>query len=157
MSQEIERKYLVKSNDYQSIGKPVYIHQGFLSTEKDRVVRIRIYGDDAFLTIKGVSKGIARAEFEYPVPLEDAKFMLENLCLRPTIEKYRYKIEYEGFTWEVDEFLGENEGLVVAEIELDHEGRQFPKPAWIGEEVTDDIRYFNANLVKNPYKNWKNK
>lgn len=155
MSLEIERKYLVKSNDYQSIGKPVHIHQGFLSTDKDRVVRIRIKGDEAFLTIKGVSKGIARAEFEYPVPVADAEYMLENLCLKPTIEKYRYKIDVEGFIWEVDEFLGDNEGLVVAEIELEHAEQKFPKPGWVGEEVTADKRYYNANLVKNPYKNWK--
>jgi adenylate cyclase len=155
MALEIERKFLVKSGDYRSQGKPTYIHQGFLSTDKDRVVRIRIYGDEAFLTIKGVSKGIARAEFEYPVPVEDAQFMLENLCIRPTIEKYRYKIDVEGFIWEVDEFLGENDGLVVAEIELEQAEQKFPKPDWVGMEVTGDKRYYNANLVNNPYKNWK--
>jgi len=155
MPEEIERKFLVKANDYQSLGKPLHIHQGFLSTNKDRVVRIRIQDNLAFLTIKGITKGITRAEYEYEIPLADAKNMLENLCLRPTIEKYRYKINVEGFTWEVDEFLGDNEGLVIAEIELESAGKEFPVPEWIGEEVSDDPRYYNANLVKNPFKNWK--
>ncbi|NTV84819.1 MAG: CYTH domain-containing protein [Bacteroidales bacterium] len=155
MPKEIERKFLVKSNLYKSLGKRDYLHQGFLSTEKERVVRIRIKGEKAWITIKGISSGATRAEFEYEIPKEDAQYMLENLCIRPTIEKYRYKINIEGFTWEVDEFLGENEGLVVAEIELEAEDQEFPAPEWIGEEVTGDPRYYNANLVSNPFKNWK--
>ena len=155
MAEEIERKFLVRDNAYRKSGKPHYIHQGFLSTEKDRVVRIRILDNDAFLTIKGLTKGISRAEFEYRIPVADAKSMLDHLCIKPTIEKYRYKIDVEGYTWEVDEFLGENEGLVIAEIELEHEGQEFTKPAWIGEEVSHDPRYYNANLVKNPFKHWQ--
>jgi adenylate cyclase len=155
MPVEIERKFLVKSAIFKKLGKPLHIHQGFLSTEKERVVRVRLQGKLGFITIKGSSKGIARAEFEYRIPVEDARYMLEHLCLRPTIEKYRYRINVEGFTWEVDEFLGENEGLIVAELELDRADRTFPKPEWIGEEVTSDPRYYNANLVKNPYKSWK--
>jgi adenylate cyclase len=155
MPEEIERKFLVKNDSFKSFGKPFHIHQGFLCTEKERVVRVRIQGDVAYLTIKGITKGITRAEYEYEIPIADAKYMLENLCIRPTIEKYRFKINVEGFTWEVDEFQGDNEGLVIAEIELESAGEEFPKPAWIGEEVSNDPRYYNVNLVKNPYKNWK--
>jgi adenylate cyclase len=155
MPQEIERKFLVKNKTYKRLVNPFYIHQGFLSTDKDRVVRVRIYGDNAFITIKGITKGISRAEFEYPIPVTDAESMLNHLCLKPTIEKYRYKINFAGNTWEVDEFLGENEGLVIAEIELEHAGQEFAIPAWVGEEVSHDPRYYNANLVKHPFKNWK--
>lgn len=154
MPTEIERKFLVKSNSYRSLATAEFIHQGFLSTDKERVVRVRIRGDKAWITVKGLSQGASRAEFEYSIPLDDARFMLENLCIKPTIEKHRFQITFEGFTWEVDEFLGENEGLVVAEIELPSENSVFSLPDWIGEEVTGDERYYNARLVKNPYKNW---
>jgi len=155
MSQEIERKFLVKDSHYRQLGQYLHIHQGFLSTEKDRVVRVRVHGKKAFLTIKGISKGIARTEYEYKIPMTDAKYMLENLCIQPTIEKYRYNVNVEGFTWEIDEFIGENEGLIIAEIELKTDDQQFPKPEWIGEEVTGDTRYYNANLVKNPFRSWE--
>jgi len=155
MANEIERKFLVINQEYKSLGTKHYIHQGFLSTDKERVVRIRVFDEQAFITVKGKNTGATRTEFEYEIPLEDAKFMLEQICVRPTIEKYRYNINYEGFTWEVDEFLGENEGLLVAEIELEVADQEFSLPGWVGEEVTADPRYYNANLVKNPYKNWK--
>ena len=155
MATEIERKFLVKDSRYRALGNYLYIRQGFLSTEKERVVRVRIHGKKAFLTIKGIAKGISRAEFEYKIPVTDAKFMLDNLCIQPTIEKYRYNVNIEGFTWEIDEFTGENEGLIIAENELKSDDQQFPKPEWIGEEVTGDARYYNANLVKNPFKRWK--
>jgi len=155
MSQEIERKFLVKDSRYRQLGNYLHIHQGFLSTEKDRVVRVRVHGKKAFLTIKGITKGIARAEYEYKIPMADAKYMLENLCIKPTIEKYRYNVNVEGFTWEIDEFTGENEGLIIAEIELKSAGQDFPKPEWIGEEVTGDVRYYNANLVKKPFRSWE--
>ncbi len=155
MAKEIERKFLVMDKTYRHQGSSLYIHQGFLSTEKERVVRVRIHGKQAFLTVKGISKGISRAEFEYKIPIADAKYMLENLCLRPTIEKQRYKVNIEGFTWEIDEFTGENDGLIIAEIELKSDGQQFPRPDWLGEEVTGDERYYNASLVRNPFKNWK--
>ena len=154
MGLEIERKFLVRSTVFKSLGTKHYIHQGFLSTDKERVVRIRIMDDKAFITIKGKTIEATRSEFEYPVPVEDARFMLEKLCLKPTIEKYRYRVLFEGFTWEIDEFLGENEGLIIAEVELGHPGQEFKLPEWIGEEVTSDPRYYNANLVKNPYKSW---
>lgn len=155
MANETERKFLVRNQEFKSLGKKHYIHQGFLSTDKERVVRIRILDENAFITVKGKNAGATRAEFEYDIPLDDARFMLENLCLKPTIEKYRYNVSYEGFTWEVDDFLGENAGLMVAEIELESADQEFLRPDWIGEEVTDDPRYYNANLVKNPYRNWK--
>jgi len=155
MAKEIERKFLVSSMVFKSLGSKHYIHQGFLNTEKERVVRIRIMDDNAYITIKGISKGAARWEFEYAIPVQDARFMLENLCLKPTIEKFRYKISMGDFTWEVDEFLGDNSGLVIAEIELTIEDQQFAKPDWIGEEVTGNKKYYNANLVEHPYNTWK--
>jgi len=155
MPTEIERKFLVVSEDYKKFGQRIVIRQGFLSTEKERVVRVRVAGEKAYVTIKGISKGAVRAEFEYEIPGEDAQFMLDHLCRKPLIEKTRYKVYYEGFTWEVDEFYGDNEGLVVAEIELESEEQVFPKPEWLGEEVTSDPRYYNANLVKHPYREWK--
>ena len=155
MASETERKFLVRNQEYKSLGTKHYIHQGFLNTDKERVVRIRILDGKGFITVKGKNAGATRAEFEYEIPVEDAKFMLGQLCIKPTIEKYRYKIYFEGFTWEVDEFFGENEGLVIAEIELERADQEFPLPDWIGEEVTADPRYYNANLIKNPYKNWK--
>lgn len=136
------------------MARPTHIHQGFLSTDKERVVRVRIQGKLAFLTVKGSSQGIARAEYEYRIPVDDARYMLHNLCIRPTIEKNRYRINVEGYTWEVDEFLGENEGLVIAEIELRSQGSRFTLPEWIGEEVTNNPMYYNTYLVKNPYKTW---
>jgi CYTH domain-containing protein len=118
-------------------------------------VRIRTIGDEAFLTVKGVTISATRDEYEYPIPEQDALEMLRDLCDKPLLEKDRYILEYKGYTWEVDEFHGMNEGLVVAEIELDSEDEDFKKPTWIGEEVTGDARYFNVNLVKHPYISWK--
>jgi len=154
MAQEIERKFLVKNDSYKSLGKGEYLHQGFLSTDKERVVRIRIKGEKAWLTVKGINIGATRAEYEYEIPKDDAEYMLDHLCLQPTIEKHRYLVEHAGFTWEVDEFHGENQGLVVAEIELPSEDTPFDLPAWVGEEVTGVARYYNANLVQRPYRLW---
>jgi adenylate cyclase len=155
MGKEIERKFLVKSDAYRALGTCEHLRQGFLSTAKERVVRVRIMGDKAFFTVKGISTGATRAEFEYEIPVADAHFMLDKLCEKPIIDKHRFTIPFRGFTWEVDEFHGENEGLVVAEIELPSEDAGFEKPDWIGEEVTYDARYFNSNLVKQPFKSWK--
>lgn len=152
---EIERKFLVKSPEYKKLGRGIYIRQGFLSTAKDRVVRIRIIGHQAYLTIKGINKGATRSEFEYEIPGEDAEFMMNELCEKPIIEKYRYRIKAADLIWEVDEFKGLNEGLVVAEIELLSEDQQFDIPDWIGQEVTNDPRYYNSNLIRNPFSNWK--
>ena len=155
MGKEIERKYLVRSGEYLTLADPIYFHQGYLSTDPERVVRVRIEGDAAKITIKGSNVGITRDEFEYDIPLEDASYMLNNLALKPTICKYRYKIEYKGFIWEVDRFINENEGLVIAEVELDNEGVSPILPEWIGDEVSGDKRYYNSSLVKNPYSKWK--
>lgn len=155
MPQEIERKFLVTNTAYRSLGTAVHISQGFLSTAKERVVRVRIMGEKAFITVKGISTGASRAEFEYDIPPQDAQFMLDHLCEQPTIEKHRFTIPVRGSIWEVDEFHGENEGLVIAEIELPAEDAPFEKPDWVGEEVTHDPRYFNSSLVKRPFKNWK--
>lgn len=153
MGIEIERKFLVINDEWRS-APAVYFCQGYLNRSKERTVRIRVAGDTGFLTIKGQSQGASRAEFEYEIPLADAKQML-SLCDGPLIEKYRRKISYAGMLWEVDEFLGENQGLVVAEIELESEQQAFAKPDWLGEEVTQDARYYNSNLSINPFSNWQ--
>jgi adenylate cyclase len=155
MGKEIERKYLVTDDEYKNLANGVLIRQGFLSKNKNRVVRVRLYDDKGFLTIKGKTVGATRIEFEYEIPADDAIHMLEELCERPLIEKYRYKIKHKGFLWEVDDFIGENQGLEIAEIELNAEEQIFEKPSWIGEEVTGQPQYYNANLVNNPYSEWE--
>lgn len=152
MGIEIERKFLVLGDEWRA-APAVYFSQGYLNRDKARTVRVRIAGNEAFLTIKGQSFGATRAEFEYPIPVWDARELLA-LCEQPLIEKNRRKILHEGFFWEVDEFLGENLGLVVAEIELPTEDTVFALPEWIGEEVTSDERYFNSNLSRNPFLRW---
>ena len=157
MGKEIERKYLVKSDEWKSLAKGKYYRQGYLSTVKERVVRVRTIDDKGFLTIKGITVGVSRSEFEYAIPAEEANLMLDNLCEKPIIEKFRAKIEYAGLIWEIDEFHGENEGLTVAEVELKEENPKFEFPSWIGEEVSGDPRYFNSNLIANPYTKWEQK
>jgi CYTH domain-containing protein len=151
---EIERKFLVVNDKYK-MGTPQRISQGYICSENDRVVRVRIKGDKAYLTIKNATIGFARNEYEYEIPVADAEAMLKNTCQQPIIDKTRYVLEYKGFIWEVDEFHGDNEGLVVAEIELDSREATFDHPDFIGEEVTGDARYYNACLFKNPYKMWR--
>ncbi|MRV74891.1 CYTH domain-containing protein [Duganella sp. FT92W] len=154
MGIEIERKFLVTSDAWMRQGEPVLLRQGYLSSHPSRVVRVRIEGDGAVMTIKGKNVGASRGEWEYPIPMDDAVEFLDKLCEQPIIEKYRRRIPYGGFVWEVDEFLGANAGLVVAEIELPSEDQAFDKPDWIGEEVTHDKRYLNSNLIAHPYSNW---
>ena len=153
MAQEIERKFLTIGEDWRT-DNGIFIRQGFLHNAIESTVRVRASGDHAYLTIKSAMTGITRTEFEYEIPLEDANELLDKLCQKPLIEKIRHKIQRNGFTWEIDEFLGENTGLVVAEIELEDEDQEFPKPDWLGEEVSNNVRYLNANLVKNPYSKW---
>ncbi|MGN7614513.1 CYTH domain-containing protein, partial [Magnetococcales bacterium HHB-1] len=129
--------------------------QGFLSTAKERVVRVRIAGERATMTVKGITKGFSKTEFEYEIPIPDAKTMLDELCHQPLIEKTRYKIKQGDLTWEIDEFVGANEGLILAEVELESEQQQVDLPDWIDREISDDPRYFNSNLVQNPYCQWK--
>jgi len=154
MAKEIERKFLVKPGAWEPQGFGTTIRQGYLSSKKERVVRVRTKGSKAFLTVKGVTKGIARSEFEYEIPVEDADALLTNICEQPLIEKVRYKEDHNGHTWEIDVFFGDNKGLVVAEVELATEDEKLILPAWAGEEVSSDPRYFNSNLIENPYCNW---
>ncbi|MCF8369067.1 MAG: CYTH domain-containing protein [Bacteroidales bacterium] len=154
MAIEIERKFLVKNHSFKKLAKGVLYQQGFLSINKERIVRIRLVGNLAWITIKGLSHGAMRKEFEYSIPVHDAKIILEEMCQKPIISKYRYEIKFEGSIWEVDEFMNENDGLVIAEIELQHEDDDFEKPDWIGNEVTGEEKYYNSNLINNPFKNW---
>ena len=151
---EIERKFLLTNNDWRLLGSPVRYAQGYLVADGERTVRVRVAGTKGFLTIKGQSKGFSRKEFEYPVPVDEAVGMFQ-LCAMPVVEKYRTKILYSGKIWEIDEFEGQNKGLIMAEIELNSEDETFAIPPWIGQEVTGDIRYYNSYLAQNPYKNWQ--
>ena len=154
MGKEIERKYLLKGDSWRSLAKGTKYRQGYLNSTKERVVRVRTIGDKGYLTIKGITTGATRVEYEYDIPISDATAMLDDLCEKPVIEKNRYKITFAGLVWEVDEFFGENMGLIVAEVELEDEGQRFEKPEWIGDEVTGDPKYFNSNLIVNPYIKW---
>ena len=154
MGTEIERKFLVKENSWRSLAAGTKYRQGYLNSAKERTVRVRTIDDKGFLTIKGITTGARRTEYEYEIPVADADKLLDDLCEKPLIEKNRYKIDFEGFVWEVDEFFGENQGLIVAEVELESEDQAFGKPGWIGEEVTGDPKYFNSNLINNPYLKW---
>jgi adenylate cyclase len=153
MTTEIERKFLVEGDAWRQEPGAKY-HQGYLSTAKERTVRVRTAEDKAYLTIKGITRGATRLEYEYEIPCRDAEEMLHALCEQPLIEKQRHNIEYDGLTWNVDEFFGANEGLVLAEVELESEDQTFRRPPWIGREVTDDPRYFNANLARHPFRDW---
>ena len=155
MGKEIERKFLVKNDAWRNLAEGVLYRQGYLSSVKERIVRVRLVGDKGFLTIKGLTVGAARAEYEYEIPAADARAMLDDLAEKPLIEKLRYKISYAGLIWEIDEFLGDNAGLIVAEVELDSETQTISKPDWLGTEVTDDACYFNSNLVRQPFKQWR--
>jgi adenylate cyclase len=150
MAIEIERKFLVQGTPWRS-GSGVRLSQGYLNRDKERTVRVRIAGEKAFLTIKGVTQGASRAEFEYEIPVPDAQQLLK-LSDGPIIQKNRYVIVHEGSTWEVDEFLGDNAGLVLAEIELKSEDQSFSRPPWLGAEVTQDRRYYNSSLASHPYR-----
>jgi CYTH domain-containing protein len=154
MGKEIERKFLLKNDAWRPLAQGVMYRQGYLNSAKERTVRIRTVGDKAFLTIKGITVGAVRAEYEYEIPFGECNAMLDSLAEKPIIEKNRYKIKKDGLTWEVDEFFGENAGLIVAEVELESEDQCFDKPAWVGEEVTGDPRYFNSNLIKHPFTKW---
>ncbi|HVM81466.1 MAG TPA: CYTH domain-containing protein [Stellaceae bacterium] len=155
MALEIERKYLVDTLLWRPHGAGVLYRQGYLSSVKERVVRVRIAGDRGSLTIKGTTTGLTRLEFEYAIPLEDASVLLDRLCERPLIEKTRYRESFAGRSWEIDVFHGDNDGLVVAEIELAKATDAIVLPPWAGAEVSNDPRYFNSNLIAHPYKHWR--
>ena len=152
MSLEIERKFLVKDQSYRKLASGILYRQGYLCTNP--TVRVRTAGNRGYLTIKGPSSDISRTEYEYEIPLIDANALLHDLCLKPLIEKIRYTFEFKGLVWEIDEFLQENQGLIVAEIELESQDQVFEKPDFIGCKVSDDPRYRNSNLIKHPYQSW---
>ena len=155
MALEIELKFLVQNSSWKGQAEGVHYRQGYLSTNKSRTVRVRTIKDKAFLTIKGISIGATRKEFEYEIPFNEGLIMLDELCEKPIIEKIRYKIKVENdLVWEIDEFLGENKGLIVAEIELQHEEQSFIKPDWLGKEVTTNPKFYNSSLVKFPFYKW---
>ncbi len=153
MAQEIERKFLVDTTKLPPLPRPLIIKQGYIPAQ-NATVRIRRTDDQAYLTIKGRATGLTRSEFEYPIPPSDAEAMLAELCEKPYIEKKRYLIKHQGHTWELDIFEGENEGLIIAEIELSSEDETFEKPEWVTQEVSDDPRYRNSYLIGHPYKTW---
>lgn len=155
MAVEIERKFLVQGEEWRTLGTGTLYRQGYLSSEPGRTVRVRIAGETGYLTIKGMTQGISRAEYEYVIPLTDAAELLDTLCDRPLIEKIRHRIAWDDLIWEVDEFMGENQGLIVAEVEISDPDRTLRLPEWIGKEVSDDPRYFNASLAKYPYRQWQ--
>lgn len=155
MNIEIEKKYLVNNYSWKQNIEGVLYKQGYIFRDTEKSVRVRIAGNKAFFTIKGKRNNISRDEFEYEIPVDDAKLLLEKYCTGTLIEKVRYKIQFDGKTWEIDEFKGKNKGLVIAEIELDSEGELFSIPDWIGEEVSNDPRYYNSNLAVCPYSEWK--
>ena len=154
MGVEIERKFLVRGSEWKAGLSGTEYRQGYLSSDPERTVRVRLAGEEGFLTIKGASTGASRLEFEYPIPGSDALELLERLCRRPLIEKLRYRVAYAGMIWEIDEFFGDNAGLVLAEIELEHETQAIEQPPWVGEEVTGDHRYYNACLAEHPISTW---
>ena len=161
MSVEIERKFLLAEgtgSSWKKFAKAVLrCRQGYIFADAACAVRVRICGGKAFLAVKSALAGISRQEFEYPIPLEDAEDMLRRLAKKPLVEKDRHLVDHAGLTWEVDEFLEENQGLVIAEVELEREEQPLEKPDWAGREVTGDARYYNSNLADMPYSRWKEK
>jgi adenylate cyclase len=154
MGVEIERKFLVTGDDWRVLGEPVLLRQGYLSTDPARTVRVRVEGEQGVLTIKGKNQGARRGEWEYPIPLDEAAELLDTLCPAPLVEKFRTRVTIGNHVWEVDEFLGANKGLLVAEIELAAEDEMFLLPDWVGAEVTGEARYYNSSLLKQPYSQW---
>ena len=155
MGIELERKFLVSSDEWRSAGRAVHFRQAYLATGPPVAVRVRVMEGQAYINIKKSTTDIMREEFEYPIPLRDGEKILEGLCVGSTIEKTRHYVEHEGFVWEIDEFEGVNAGLVVAEAEFEHEDQVIPLPPWIGKEVSSNPRHLNANLALKPYSQWE--
>lgn len=156
MALEIEHKFLLINDDWrQDIHESVYYKQGYLSNNPNSSVRVRISASQAWINIKSATIGNHRLEFEYEIPVEDAQQLLDELCYKPLIEKTRHLVNHGKHLWEIDEFMGDNQDLIVAEVELSALDETFAKPHWLGEDVTGDLRYYNNNLCQNPYKNWK--
>ncbi|MGF1535502.1 MAG: CYTH domain-containing protein [Elainellaceae cyanobacterium] len=156
MATEIERKFLVSGDGWRTAEGVLY-RQGYIQTQNQATVRVRLAGDRGYLTIKGPTAGLARAEFEYEIPVSDASAMLTDLCDRPLIEKHRYRIPTGNVVWEVDEFHGDNKGLILAEVELTHPDQPLALPDWVGREVSHDPRYFNSQLAQYPYCDWSDR
>ena len=155
MATEIERKFLVNNDLWKEhVASESRMKQGYLMAVENAAIRVRIAKGVARLNIKSTTNGISRAEFEYEIPLRDGEEILEAVALRPYIDKTRYEVDWGGHTWELDVFYGENQGLIVAEIELDSEEEQFDLPPWSGKDVSDDARYYNASLISHPYSQW---
>lgn len=155
MAVEIERKFLVLKEKLPPLHNGELIFQSYVPTSNNSTVRVRLCGATAFLTLKGPTHGISRAEFEYPIPAVDAHEMLTRLCSPGAIEKTRYKVLNDGMIWEIDVFAGVNSGLIVAEIELESETQQFKRPEWVGAEVSADMRYSNQALMSTPWSTWR--
>jgi adenylate cyclase len=155
MGQEIERKYLIHAEKWKQLDKPAgqNYRQGYLLTDPQKTIRVRLTDTAAYLTIKGISVGATRAEYEYEIPKQDAIELLDKFAISE-LSKVRYKIDYHCKVWEVDEFLGDNAGLIVAEIELKSEDESYDIPDWIAQDVTGEDKYYNSNLTKHPFKNW---
>ena len=155
MALEIERKFLLRDDSWRAqvqLSEPM--RQGYLSRDEHSAIRVRITGEQAHINVKHSLDGIHRLEYEYDIPLDDADEMLDKVAQRPLIEKTRHEIKIGAHTWEIDEFFGDNAGLIVAEIELGDADEAFERPPWLGEEVSQDTRYFNSNLAVHPYKRW---
>lgn len=156
MAIEVEHKFLLANDNWRKqVSQSLQYRQGYLTSEPTSSIRVRTCNDKAWLNIKSATIGTQRYEYEYEIPLEDANEIIDKLCRKPLIEKTRHFVSVDNHTWEIDEFKGDNTGLIVAEIELESAGEAFTLPEWIGEEVTHDLRYYNNNLSKNPYKEWK--
>ncbi len=156
MALEIERKFLVRSDAWRGeVVTRELLRQGYLNSGAQCSIRARIAGEHAWLNLKARKSGMTRLEFEYPIPVADANQILDELAQGPILEKYRHKVPAGELVWEIDEFLGANAGLIVAEIEVPSEDTEFERPAWLGEEVTEDERYYNFNLARHPYTQWK--
>ena len=157
MAIEIEKKFLIKHIPFNQVEYSQKIKQGYIVSDEKKVIRVREKGDDYFITIKGNKIGISRFEFEYKIPKSDALELFENFCEMGSIKKTRHYVKHLDHTWEIDEFHADNQGLIVAEIELNTENEEFDIPGWVSEEVTTDPKYYNMNLTINPYKNWEDK
>lgn len=154
MAKEIERKFLIDITGIESMGSGTQIKQGYISTTDNTAVRVRVSGEVAYLTLKGENKGATRSEFEYEIPINDADKIIEELCTGPVIDKTRHLVKHETHTWEIDVFHGDNDGLIVAEVELESEDDVVDLPTWVVSEVTGDVKYYNISLLDNPFKNW---
>jgi len=155
MATEIERKFLLRNADWRAaVERSVLMRQGYLSSDARSSVRLRIAADQAFLNIKSGTLGIQRSEYEYPIPRADAEEILDRLCEKPLLEKTRHYLHFGGHLWEIDEFAGDNTGLIVAEVELSHPDEAVALPDWLGVEVSHEIRYYNSQLARHPYSTW---